>query len=438
MSLTFRPGQTVWLEIAGERCEIKALIGSGGQGQVYHTSMNGQDCALKWYFPNSATKEQRAAIERLVHKGPPNDRFLWPLDVALCQGLSSFGYLMPLREPRFRGMAELMNREVDPTFRTLTTVALELADSFLRLHSLGLCYSDISFGNIFFDPFTGEISICDNDNVAVDGEGISGVLGTPRFMAPEIVRGEATPNSSTDLYSLAVILFYMFMMHHPLEGRREREINCLDLAAMQKLYGADALFIFDPKHGANRPVAGIHNNATLFWNFYPGYFRDIFTRAFTGGLRDPSVRVRESEWRTVFTRMRDQIFYCHKCGAENFLTNEGDLPGPIADQPCWYCGEIPIPPMRLRLGHHSMVLNQDTLLYPHHLDANRRNDYSEIMAEMVPHPKRPDVWGLKNVSPQTWTSIPPAGAPVEVATGRSVSLVPGLRIRFGSVEGTVL
>jgi len=436
---TFRPGQTVWLEIAAERCEIKDLIGSGGRGQVYQTSMDEQDRALKWYFPHGATHERRAALERLIHKGPPNDRFLWPLDIAVCKGHSSFGYLMPLREPRYRGMAELMSRVVDPTFKTLTTVALELADSFLRLHSLGLCYSDISFGNIFFDPVTGEISICDNDNVVVDGGAISGALGTPRFMAPEIVREESRPTIGADLHSLAVILFYMFMVHHPLEGRREKEIPCLDLPAMKKLYGTDALFIFDPKLGANRPVAGVHNNATLFWNLYPGYVRDIFTRAFTEGLCDPGGRVRESEWRTVFTRMRDQIFYCHNCGAENFPDNEGDPPGPLVEQKCWFCQEIPIPPMRLLLGRDFIVLNQDTLLYPHHLDANRLNDYSEIMAEMTPHPRRPEVWGLKNVSGQTWKTVPPSGAPiVDVSPGRSVSLVPGLRIHFGATEGTVL
>jgi len=435
---TFTPGQTVWLEIAGERCEIKELLGAGGQGQVYRASMNGQDCALKWYFPHLATKEQRAAIERLVHKGPPNDRFLWPLDIALCQGIASFGYLMPLREARYRGMSELMNREVDPTFRTLTTVALELADSFLKLHSLGLCYSDISFGNIFLDPETGEISICDNDNVAVDGEGMSGVLGTPRFMAPEVVLDQTRPNIDTDLYSLAVILFYIFMVHHPLEGRREAEIGCLDLDAMKKLYGAEALFIFDPKNEANRPVRGMHDNALLFWEFYPRYLRDIFTRAFTDGLRDPGARVRESEWRTVFNRMRDQIFYCHKCGAENFLTDEGDLLQPAPDQACWLCHGIMSPPVRMRMGHHTVILNQDTKLFAHHLDSNRRNDYSEVMAEMASHPKRTDVWGLKNISPQTWMSVPPSGGSVEVPSGRSVSLVPGLRIRFGNVEGTVL
>lgn len=439
MNFTFQSGQTVWLEIAGERCEIKELVGSGGQGQVYRASLNGEDYALKWYYPHLATPEQRAAIERLVQSGPPNDRFLWPLDVAVCQGVPSFGYLMPLREPRFRGMADLMCRAVDPSFRTLTTVGLELADSFLRLHSLGLCYSDISFGNIFFDPANGEISICDNDNVAVDGQGMSGVLGTPRFMAPEIVRDEVNPTINTDLYSLAVILFYLLMIHHPLEGSMEREINCLDLEAMKKLYGTEALFIFDPKNRENRPVPGIHDNALIFWNFYPVYVKDAFTRAFTHGLRDPSARVRESEWRGVFSRMRDQIFYCHTCGAENFLSDESDLPGPIPEQECWFCREVMPPPLRMRMGNHNtIVLNQDTVLYAHHLDVNRRNDYTEIMAEMVPHPKRADVWGLRNVSPHVWTSIPPAGESVEVPTGRSVSLISGLRIRFGNIEGLVL
>ncbi len=435
---TLRPGQTVQLQIAGETCEIMELLGSGGQGQVYHTQLHGRDYALKWYFLHYATDDQRLRIEKLIQKGPPNDRFLWPLDLADTPEVPGFGYIMPLREPRFRGMAELMSREVDPTFLALTHVAIELADSFLRLHSLGLCYTDISFGNIFFDPETGEVSICDNDNVAVEGEGRGGVLGTPRFMAPEIVRGEGKPGVAGDLYSLSVILFYMFMVHHPLEGKREREIVCLDLEAMRKLYGTDALFIFDPRHGANRPVAGIHNNATLFWNLYPDYLRDAFIRAFTDGLRDPSARVRESEWRSVFARMRDQIFYCQACGAENFLSSDDDASAALKEHRCWSCQEILLPPLRLMIGRHAVALNMDTVLYPHHLDPNRRNDYSEVIAEVAPHPTRANVWGFKNISVHPWTVTPPSGASIKVEPGRSVSIVPGLRIDFGASEGTVI
>ena len=39
-------------------------------------------------------------------------------------------------------------------------------------------------------------------------------------MAPEIVRGEALPSTATDLYSLSVLLFYLLMVSHPLEGLR--------------------------------------------------------------------------------------------------------------------------------------------------------------------------------------------------------------------------
>src|SRR5581483_632859 len=164
----------------------------------------------------------------LVKQGPPNDRFLWPIELAETgepATVPGFGYVMPLREARYRGIIDLMKRRVEPSFRALATAGLELAHSYLQLHARGLCYRDISFGNVFFDPESGEVLICDNDNVAVDGQASAGVLGTPRFMAPEVVRGEALPSTQTDLFSLAVLLFYLFMVHHPLEGAREAAIR---------------------------------------------------------------------------------------------------------------------------------------------------------------------------------------------------------------------
>ena len=438
MKDTFRPGQTVWLETAGERCEIKELIGSGGQAEVYRATFQGRECALKWFYPAQATTLRRAGIERILKKGAPSDSFLWPCDLALCQGVPSFGYITPLRPARFRNLGELLSRRIDPSFRALTTACLNLTEAFMRLHTEGLCYSRLSFGNIFLDPNTGEICFCENDDLAAEGEDWKGGLGTPRFLAPELIARQASPSMATDLHSLAVLLFHILMDHHPLEGRHETEINCLDLEAMRRLYGPNALFIFDPKNLANLPVPGLQDNALVFWNFYPGYIRDIFVRAFASGLYDPQARIGENEWRSTFTRMRDQIYYCDNCGTENFLPDAGNLPGALPAQECWLCRHTLPSPLRMRLVHHAVVLNQDTLLFAHHLDANRRHDFSQIMAEMAPHPTRSDVWGLKNVSAATWNSFSPSGASVPVPSGRSVSLMPGLRVRFGNVDGTVL
>ncbi|MFO1003715.1 MAG: hypothetical protein U0936_25570 [Planctomycetaceae bacterium] len=115
-------------------------------------------------------------------------------------GIEGFGYVMALRDVRFKGIVDLMKRRTE-RFRSLAKAGCQLAESYLRLHSKGLCYHDISFGNVFFDPNTGDILICDNDNVGVNAGQRGGILGTPRFMAPEVVRGaKHTRSTQTDLF----------------------------------------------------------------------------------------------------------------------------------------------------------------------------------------------------------------------------------------------
>ncbi len=422
---------------SGHPCIVETFLGGGGQGEVYRAQLDGKLLALKWYFPEQATPAQRQNLETLIRKGPPNGQFLWPLELAASANAPGFGYLMPLREPRYQGIVDLMKGRIEPSFRALATAGLQLAQAFLELHAKGLCYRDISFGNVFFDPDTGDIQVCDNDNIAIDGQGDGGILGTPRFIAPEVVRGEAAPSIQTDLFSLAVLLFYLFHIHHPLEGKKEAAIKCFDLPAMNKLYGTEPLFIFDPADASNRPVPGLHDNALEYWPLYPQFLRDRFTRAFTAGLRDPHERVRESEWRAALVQLRDAILYCGQCGAENFYDSEalrasGGQPGS-----CWSCQRPLTLPFRLRIGRGVVMLNHDTQLFPHHLDSQRLYDLSQPLAVVQRHPRNPSVWGLKNLSPVKWVMTAPDGAIRDVELGRSVTLAAGVKVNFGSVEGEI-
>ncbi len=438
MDELLRSGQVVRAERTRSDCTVEQYLGGGGQGEVYRARLGSTLVALKWYFPATATAEQRASLERLVQQGPPTDRFLWPLDLASAPGVGGFGYVMPLREARYQGIIALMKRRVEPGFRTLATVGLELAHSYLQLHTRGLCYRDISFGNVFFDPQTGEVLICDNDNVAVDGTTRGGVLGTPRFMAPEIVRGEALPSTQTDLYSLAVLLFYLFLLHHPLEGKRETAIRCLDLPAMTKLYGTDPLFIFDPTNPSNAPDPRYHQNALAFWPLYPQFLRARFLKAFKEGLRDPQHgRVRESEWRAAMARLRDAILYCPSCAAENFYEEETTATGEGTGARCWACHRPLQYPMRLQIGRSVVMLNHDTQLFPHHLDEERLYDFSQPVAAVTRHPTDPYVWGLQNRSDQPWVRTLPDGTSKPVLPGQSATLTVGTRIQFGSREGEI-
>ena len=438
MNQILKPGQTVQADPSGMTCEVGQFLGAGGQGEVYRAKIGGKDVALKWFFPHIATQELESSIRTLTQISAPTEKFLWPMEMTYAQGVRGFGYVMPLREARFKNIVDLMKRRIEPSFRALATAGLELSHSYLQLHSKGLCYRDISFGNAFFDPNTGEILIADNDNVAVDEHARSSVLGTPRFMAPEVVRGDALPSTQTDLFSLSVLLFYMLIVHHPLEGKKELSIKCLDLPAMTKLYGTEPVFIFDPQDHSNEPVPGYHDNALAFWPIYPQFLRDLFTKAFTEGIRDPqNGRVRESEWRAAVVRLRDSIVYCSKCGMENFydadaLKATGGKPGS-----CWSCKtDISLPP-RIRIAKGVVMLNYDTRLFPHHVDDQRSYDFTRPIAEVIRHPANPGIWGLKNLSQDKWVTTSPDGDVKDVEPGRSVTIAVGAKINFGKAEGEI-
>ncbi len=425
--------------------EVGAFLGGGGQGEVYRARLvDGQDTgmavALKWFFPHYLRQDPdlRARLERAVDTGPPSDRFLWPQELVHTADRPGFGYVMPLREDRFVGITDLVTRRAEPTFRTLVTAAFELAHNYRQLHAKGFCYRDISFGNVFFDPENGEVRICDNDNVSVNNRGSGPIGGTARFMAPEIVRGEAVPSTQTDLFSLAVLLFYMLVNHHPLEGAREAQIRCFDLPAMTRLYGSNPLFIFDANDDSNRPLLGSHDNALALWPLYPHFIQELFLQTFCEGLHDADKRTRESEWSSDLVRLRDSIFYCQHCGVENFHDPGGPSNSNGSSKVCWACASPHRLPPRIRIDRNEVVmLNHDTLLYPHHLDEQRRYDFDRPAAEVTQHPQNPQIWGLRNRSNHKWTSQTTEGQVNDIEPGKTVTLSPRLRIQFGNREGEV-
>jgi len=405
------------------------LIGEGGQGAVYEAAVEGAEepVALKWYLPHCATPAQREAISMLVELTPPSDRFLWPSELATIDGEQSFGYVMPLRPPNYVGMVDVLAGRVDVSLASICTVGYELADSFLKLHNEGYCYRDVSYGNVFLEPTTGKVLICDNDNVGIDGVSTSNVLGTRRFMAPEIVRGEAAPSTRTDLFSLSVLLFYLLMVGHPLLGRRELGHASLDGEAEKHLFGIHPVFVFDPDDVSNAPVPGVHDAVISNWSYYPKMIRDHFTRAFTEGLRNPQHgRVAESIWRLALARLRDQIMPCPACGRTNIF-DEAE-----PDQSCWSCKRNMPRPLRLRIGRETVVLKEGTVLHPHHVRLD--HDFDTPLAVIAQHPERTEVWGLRNLTENTWPVTLPDGSTREVEPGRSVGLIPGAVIDLGVVQ----
>lgn len=415
---------------SGNKYTVKALLGAGGQGEVYDVECGGRHYALKWYFKGSATSRQKKMLEAIIAHGAPDDSFLWPIEMVIPTSGELFGYVMPIRPKNYKSIVDLMKKKINPSFYVIARAAFNLTKGYQRLHATGAKYQDISFGNLFFNPDNGDVLICDNDNVSYDNSKPGGVLGTPGFMAPEIVRGEKRPSKDTDRYSLAVLLFYLFMVNHPLEGKLEASIKCMDMAARVKLYGTDPVFIFDPDNKTNRPVKGIHDNANIYWPIYPEKLRQLFTKSFTTGLSEPSKRVTEPEWMTLFANMMSGQLMC-SCGARNFYDAELEDSG--AAHTCWNCqGTISVP-VKLVIGKNRVLLNSNTRILHHHIYNDFDMDTS--VGSISVNPNNPAQWGIKNEDSVLWTYEKADGTQQPVEVGRTAGYAKGVKIHFPDSVG---
>lgn len=426
---------------SGNKYIVEKFLGAGGQGEVYDVSCETKHFALKWYFKGSATLSQKKILDKLIEKGSPTkykekDIFLWPQDLIYNEDGQPFGYIMELREKRYKGIVDLMKCRTNPSFENLIKACYNLTLGYQKLHEGGYQYRDISFGNAFFDPDTGDVKICDNDNVTPNGTREGGVKGTPRFMAPEIVRGEAKPSRNTDRFSLAVLLFYMLMVSHPLEGAEEAKIKCMDPPAMLKLYGTNPIFIFDPNNDKNRPVKNYHDNALIYWDIYPQYIKDLFIYSFTVGLNTPAKRITENQWLDAFAKLISGIVICQNCGCENFFDETKGKDNHV----CWNqnCKK------NIKVGSQIVIgkgkkqikipINSNTKLYSHHI--NEDYDMKTVIGEVVTNPKDPTKWGIKNKTLENWTYIKADGTQITVPNEKAAAIAKGVYIDFGKVKGT--
>jgi eukaryotic-like serine/threonine-protein kinase len=147
--------------------------------------------------------------------------------------------------------------------------------------------------------------------------------------------------------------------------------------------------------------------------------------------------VQEGQWRVDMVRLRDTIFYCSSCKAENFYDVDALRISGGKPTTCWCCGQRLVLPFRIRLGKHIVMLNHDTKLYPHHIEPQKRYDFSKPVAEVSRHPTNPNLWGLKNLSSEKWVAEKPDGTIQEVEVGRSLTLASGTKIHFGSSQGEI-
>jgi hypothetical protein len=215
---------------------LEALIGEGGMGRVYRAShaMLRRPTAIKLLSPARGSADALGRFEREVQM---TAQLKHPNVVTIYDyGRTADGVLYYAMELLDGATLEDVI-EVDgpqPAARVVNILE-QVAGALGEAHSIGLIHRDIKPANIVICRQGGELDVAkvvdfglvkemeERHAVAVSQEGT--ISGTPLYMAPEILTGDANAASArSDLYALGAVGYYLLTGEHVFGGRTVIEV----------------------------------------------------------------------------------------------------------------------------------------------------------------------------------------------------------------------
>lgn len=351
---------------------LPKIIGEGGMKVVHFTPDKSQ---VVCFFKDSHTAtdpQRRLRLQAIVGKyNPTRDEthgayweqlFCWPSHVVVAPQL---GIVAPayaanfffasgpftgkekqakwFTSPKLRKMLPEAERG---TWLSMLQICIRLARALRRMHNAGLAHSDLSNRNVLIDPTSGTMVVIDIDSLVVPQLFPPDVLGTPGYIAPEVLSTQelevgdprrVLPSRRTDQHALAVLIYEYLLGRHPLRGPK---VNSTVSAEEDELLsmGAKALWIEDPTDSSNRP-----QSLTLSYEVLGPYLAALFRQAFIQGLHNPQERPGADEWERALIKTTDLLLPCQnpKCAGKWFVM--GDETPPV----CPWCetprqGQFPV------------------------------------------------------------------------------------------------
>jgi len=410
------------------------------------------------------------------------DLLVWPYDIIEYQGKT--GILCPVynksfffkygsvnndmlnikgneKEGKWFASASNQNRFLDKrekgNWRSYFRIGILLSRAVKRLHAEGLAHSDLSYKNVLVDPEGGNACIIDNDSLVVPGKFPPDVVGTPDFIAPEVMAtrslkvGNADkklPNINTDKHALAVLIYMYLFYRHPLRGGK---IHDLDPQIDEELaMGKKALFVEHPTDKSNRPNLKEVKKSSLPWadvdkipyTVAGPYLKALFERSFISSLHTPTSRPIANEWEIALVKTLDLMQPClnNSCAQEWFVFDNTTSPKcPFCNTP--YNKQLPILNLysakiagKFRPDNHRIMVYHNQYLYQWHVDRtifpNERlkQQHKKPVGYFVFHN---DKWLLIN---QTLDNLKDTTNDKIIPRGQSVELVEGTQLLFSDKD----
>jgi len=301
------------------------------------------------------------------------------------------------KEGKWFASAKHRAKFLDPkelgTWMSYLQLTIKISRAVKRMHAAGLAHSDLSYKNVLVDPSGGHACIVDIDGLVVPGKFPPDVVGTPDFIAPEVMStitmskdnpDRALPRIETDRHALSVLIYMYLFYRHPLRGGKVHSDD--PQKDEEEAMGQKAVFVEHPTDTSNRPNLADVNPAMLPWAdvdkipYTVGgpYLTELFDKAFIEGLHQPHIRPTADDWERALVKTVDLIQPCANpsCEQKWYVFDNSTKPQcPFCSTP--YHGELPVLNLYSSRGggkfladNHRLMVYSDQYLYPWHVNRN--------------------------------------------------------------------
>jgi serine/threonine-protein kinase len=207
--------------------EIQREIGHGGYGTVYvaRDSMLERTVALK------ILHDVRASAQ-VIQEGRMLERARHP-NVVTVHGVAEHDGLVGLWMELVEGLSlkDFLSRNGMLSAHEATLIGIDLCRAVAAVHKAGLLHRDIKVSNVMRES-GGRIVLMDFGTGRIRTEDLrdsSDLVGTPRYIAPEILTG-GPATIAADIYSLGVVLYHLVTLSYPVAGDTLESVQDAHLA----------------------------------------------------------------------------------------------------------------------------------------------------------------------------------------------------------------
>ena len=297
-----------WITTSGKDINIKAFIGEDFEGKYYDAEYEGKSCTLlvlrdRWLKIDSQIERNWSCLLSCeLH-----DFFLAPIefvhyiDTSDLFNEEEWGILLEKVSGNMLPIAALWDNDISKRVvfadvELMYKTCLNICRAMRAAHYRGFVFRGDVYNNIYFDSKSGVIKISSilltpNNNTLIKKE-----LAKEWCPSFSIHDQYFEPCLEADEYILAIIIYRIILICHPMEGKKCLNILGGPNAILSLRWRLPQTYTFDPNDDSNRPIYFWGSDALARQDLVPNTVKELFEKTFVHGMTEPRYLAPDIEW----------------------------------------------------------------------------------------------------------------------------------------------